>query len=465
MKSTIEKDDLKDILEDTIQAQTLLRSKTQIMPTSTIGGERLLKLKSKGQLDLNPWFQRGDVWKKDQKAKLVDSFISKTPIPAIYLELYKKEKNFDYYRVIDGKQRLTALFEFVEGGFALEYEGQPEKSDFKGKKWSGELELQEVFESSQLSVFILDTTNCTDEERKIIERYVFLRWNSQTSMRLAELRHAEDSFLNKMIDNHLLKFFLTETSVLKMKNTNMQLNEVIERLLYRFYPTDVSHEHPTHRKLTTFHRSAKDERLEICKTDLMWAINILNVNKDISQMKKLIKNSYKIDLVIILVHLRRKYGVTRIENIVTPMIKDFIDVISKHKDLNPKDKSNLTDDEKLFLIDINELMDKYRGGINGSNKARFDKWDKILSKHYPQNELDSKRVATREEKELIWWKQDKKCKICGQYCDLDDSEADHITEYKLGGSSKLEDENFQVIHKSCHKEKTRKFMSEKILAI
>ena len=98
MKSKFDKDDLQEILDDTIIAQTVLREKTTIMPTSSIGGDRLLKLYAKGQLDLNPWFQRGDVWKEEQKAKLVDSFISKTPIPAIYLELYKREKNFDYFQ-------------------------------------------------------------------------------------------------------------------------------------------------------------------------------------------------------------------------------------------------------------------------------------------------------------------------------------------------------------------------------
>ena len=170
MNTKLDKDDLQDILEDTLIAQCVLREKTSIMPTSSIGGDRLIKLHTKGQLDLNPWFQRGDVWKQEQKAKLVDSFISQTPIPAIYLELYKREKKFDYYRVIDGKQRLTALFEFVSNKFPLDFEGQPQNSDFKGKKWSGELELQEAFESSQLSVFILDTTQCSDEERKIIER-------------------------------------------------------------------------------------------------------------------------------------------------------------------------------------------------------------------------------------------------------------------------------------------------------
>lgn len=190
----------------------------------------------------------------------------------------------------------------------------------------------------------------------------------------------------------------------------------------------------------------------------MWAINVLNQNQNILQLKKSIKNSYKIDLIIILVDSRRRFGTTRIENITNKIIDSFIDTIQKHKDLNMKGKNILTDTEKSFLIGINNLMDKYRGGINGSNLTRFNNWMEILENSLPQNELDPKRVATRQERELIWWKQDKKCKICGEPCDLDDTDTDHILEHTLGGSSKIEDGNFQVVHKICHKEKTKNFM-------
>ena len=199
----------------------------------------------------------------------------------------------------------------------------------------------------------------------------------------------------------------------------------------------------------------------MCKTELVWVTELLNKNPEVFQFKKVFKFSFKIDLIIILVHLRRKYGVTQIESVTDKIISKFINTVIKHKDLSSKDKNKMSEEDKSFMLEINQLFDKYRGGINGSNKYRFEKWISIISEFLPKNSLDKKRVATREEKEIIWWKQDKKCAICGEECTIDESECDHILEYKLGGSSKIEDENLQIVHKDCHKEKTRVFMKEK----
>ena len=77
-------------------------------------------------IDLSPSYQRrGGVWSKHDKAFLVDSIINGYDIPKLYfadftmidssLNLKKKQ-----YAVIDGKQRLVALFGFLENLFGLD---------------------------------------------------------------------------------------------------------------------------------------------------------------------------------------------------------------------------------------------------------------------------------------------------------------------------------------------------------
>lgn len=60
-------------------------------------------------------FQREDVWKNDRKAELVESVLMGLPLPIFYFN----QDKYGRLIVIDGRQRLTALFEFMNGKFAL----------------------------------------------------------------------------------------------------------------------------------------------------------------------------------------------------------------------------------------------------------------------------------------------------------------------------------------------------------
>src|SRR6266702_1141354 len=82
----------------------------------------LIKLKKNGMLIANPEYQRGSVWSKDQKKRLIDSLFRQYPLPLIYL--HKKRREIDGFindglEVIDGQQRTNALYEFSEGSFKL----------------------------------------------------------------------------------------------------------------------------------------------------------------------------------------------------------------------------------------------------------------------------------------------------------------------------------------------------------
>ncbi|MFJ3764935.1 DUF262 domain-containing protein [Streptomyces sp. NPDC090082] len=67
------------------------------------------------QIDLSPNYQRRNRWKDDRKSQLIESFLMNVPIPNIFLN----EDAYGHYSVIDGKQRLTAISDFLFGRFAL----------------------------------------------------------------------------------------------------------------------------------------------------------------------------------------------------------------------------------------------------------------------------------------------------------------------------------------------------------
>ena len=72
--------------------------------------ETIYKQLSKGNIDLNPKFQRRDAWGTVKKSLLVESFIIGMPVPPIILAERKSEKG--KYFVIDGKQRLLTIYQF-----------------------------------------------------------------------------------------------------------------------------------------------------------------------------------------------------------------------------------------------------------------------------------------------------------------------------------------------------------------
>lgn len=57
-------------------------------------------------IDLNPRYQRRFRWDEARQSRLIESFLMNVPIPPIFL-------NEDRYSIIDGKQRLMAINEFM----------------------------------------------------------------------------------------------------------------------------------------------------------------------------------------------------------------------------------------------------------------------------------------------------------------------------------------------------------------
>ncbi len=66
----------------------------------------------RGQLNLNPSYQRGDVWPTSDAQKLIESILRGIPLPSIIL-LKPRSNSQSRYEVVDGKQRLTSILRFI----------------------------------------------------------------------------------------------------------------------------------------------------------------------------------------------------------------------------------------------------------------------------------------------------------------------------------------------------------------
>jgi hypothetical protein len=64
----------------------------------------------RGNIQLNPSFQRREVWRPDRKSRFIESIVLNLPIPQIVLAEMRGERN--RFIVLDGKQRLLTLRQF-----------------------------------------------------------------------------------------------------------------------------------------------------------------------------------------------------------------------------------------------------------------------------------------------------------------------------------------------------------------
>lgn len=68
-----------------------------------------------GSIDISPHYQRRDRWSPEKQSALIESFLLNVPVPPVYLS----EDEYGTYTVIDGKQRITSICEFLSGKLKL----------------------------------------------------------------------------------------------------------------------------------------------------------------------------------------------------------------------------------------------------------------------------------------------------------------------------------------------------------
>lgn len=123
---------------------------------------------------LNPEYQRRKRWDNGKKSRLIESFIMNVPLPPIFLYEYDYAK----FEVMDGLQRLTTIYDFYSGNFALESMGY--WTELEGKTYA-ELptEIQKGIDRRYISsIVLLEETAKTPKEAEELKQIVFERLNS-----------------------------------------------------------------------------------------------------------------------------------------------------------------------------------------------------------------------------------------------------------------------------------------------
>jgi len=134
--------------------------------TRTVG-ETVARIK-KGRYILDPEFQREFVWEEEKQARLIESCLMRIPLPVFYVA----EDDEGKIIVVDGLQRLTTFFNYLEDKFALKGIGSDDPDSVIRNKRFSELpmNLQERIEDTQLILYILDSKAPERARLDIFER-------------------------------------------------------------------------------------------------------------------------------------------------------------------------------------------------------------------------------------------------------------------------------------------------------
>ena len=150
--------------------------------------ETMARQLEKGNIDLNPSFQRRDAWSEQEKSRLIESLMLGFPVPPIILAENKQKKNS--YLVIDGKQRLLSIRRFYSNVSEKEFKAMnlKEKDAFKQLKLKG-LDILKDFNGKTYSQMQVENTEYINNlDNQSIRTIVIKNWPDEAFLYTVFLR-------------------------------------------------------------------------------------------------------------------------------------------------------------------------------------------------------------------------------------------------------------------------------------
>lgn len=221
-------------------------------------------------LILSPYYQRYDgIWSLKDKSLFIESIILNIPIPSIYLS----EDSRGNLIVIDGRQRLSTLFEFMDEKKGFKLHGLSILRELNGYKFSKLLGEKEKFRSKieDRSLHIAKLRYGTDETF-IIE--TFERVNTKgAKLNAQEIRNAIHHGKSTDLLNDISDYYCGENKIIDKKRMKDKY------IVLRYFAMQFFYDSICENKNVDF-KSISDYLSKI-----MIKINSLN-NEDIEELRK-----------------------------------------------------------------------------------------------------------------------------------------------------------------------------------
>ena len=195
--------------------------------TSNIQLETIISRIRNGTLNLQPNFQRGEVWSVAKQKKLIDTILRKWTMPPIHIV-----PSDDIDEVLDGQQRLVAIRDFCNGVFSIDGNIQPIDKfvhSLDGLKYD---ELDDKIKSRFLRYEIAFVTLIDFQPSEPAE--LFDRLNQPMKLTSSEQRNAYIGETRNQIKT-LVDFFVesgANKDTVGFSNSRLAYDEIIAKFCY-----------------------------------------------------------------------------------------------------------------------------------------------------------------------------------------------------------------------------------------
>ena len=400
----------------------------------------------KGRLLIQPDFQRQFVWDSIKASRLIESALLEIPLPVIYLSEEKDGKE----HVIDGQQRLTAFFSYLDGKFPdgkeFKLTGLKVFTELKGKTYR-ELpdDLQDKIRSCHVRTITFKKESLPDLKFEVFERLN----TGSVSLNDQELRNC----IYRGEYNNLLRKLSTDpdfTFLLGLTRPDKRMKDV--ELVLRFaafhHATYLNYKPPMRNflnKEAEKHRSASKETLAEIQTAFKNACQIVRSLLAKNAFKRFYKGDDKDpngrwEL--------KKFNASLYDILMCTFAREDKNRVFQNLDGVREALIHLMTEDQEF-IDAIELSTSSVQAVT----ARFDKWRLALQQVIGVRQKEARCFSSALKKEL--YDQDPTCAICKQKIqEVDDAAVDHIKQYWTGG--KTIPENARLTHRYCNWSRSRK---------
>lgn len=362
---------------------------------------------------------------------LIDSILRQIDIPKIYLRELNNSEQYSY-EIIDGKQRMSTIWDFLKNKFQLSETSEEliignKKYDVSSQTY---LELDSRVKIERIHKYSLDVVIIYEvTEDEIAD--LFFRLNNGTPLSPAEVRNSMPGIMGDTIRNIAKHPFFKKVSFNKGRYVydqvaaQMMLLEINEGIA-----------------------DTRDRSLSKMYGDYMKSIpqkvvknveNTLDVlNKIFNAKSRLLNRTSTINLYILVSYLLKNIKLNN----------DFYGVFF-----------NWYIQTEIKRLNNNEYK-LYMSSSANSKKSIEERFKILLYDFYESFkdmnliELDHQRVFSQTQKKELYLRDKGTCQICFKKVNEDNWEADHKLPWIRGGKTSID--NGQVLCKKCNQKKKDK---------
>ncbi len=416
----------------------------------------ILSWKRGNILRVNPEYQRGAVWKQPQQKKLVDSVLRGYPLPLIYLHHRKQVVGGimrEDFEIIDGQQRINALYEFGEGAWKL-FDPVADDKVARFPKFIKDTpcpwgncdyaalpeQLREKFDNTELFIVKIETHN-EDEARDL-----FIRLQAGLPLNAQEKRDAWPGGFTEFVlkyggKRELIKYpghEFFKRIVLNSASDRGEIRTLCAQIAMLFLeeaakgnwmsigtkPIDDYY----YQNLSFNIKSEKVSRFE----------RILNIAVEIFHSYKgpKLKVHEGIHVILLIDSLTDDYS----NNWQTKFIEAF-DTFRHKAAIDKKSKDG------EYWLKYGALTMTQAANAT-TIQARHDFFSRKMMEDLKPLKKDTTRIYGQVEREILYFKYRKQCVVCDKEIFWQELEIHHVDQHQHGGQTLLE--NGVPVHRICH---------------